>query len=290
MKEDDELDELDERSEDLPEEEEEVDQTVDEDAADPAQGKFDRLVAEGENKYKLSGMYRDWFLDYASYVILDRAVPHIEDGLKPVQRRILHAMQKVEDGHYHKVAGIVGDTMKYHPHGDASIKDALVGLGHGCGHNLFGPTSLLAASALKQVIDEVGGEVRVYGTPGEEGGENGSAKGSFVREGFLRDVDAALCVHPGDRHEASSKNIACLPVDIEFWGKSAHAAAAPEQGINALDALILTYNGINALRQHVTPDVRIHGIVTSGGHDVGREGTDAALSEPHRQYGANRFL
>ena len=91
--------------------------------------KFDKLVSEGENKYKLSGMYKDWFLDYASYVILDRAVPHIEDGLKPVQRRILHAMQKVDDGHYHKVAGIVGDTMKYHPHGDASIKDALVGLG-----------------------------------------------------------------------------------------------------------------------------------------------------------------
>ena len=143
--------------------------------------------------------------------------------------------------------------------------DALAGLGHGCGHNLFGPTSLLAAAALKQVIDQVGGEVRVYGTPGEEGGENGSAKGSFVREGLFKDVDAALCVHPGDKHEASGKNLACAPVNIEFWGKPAHAAAAPEQGINALDALILTYNGINALRQHVTPDVRIHGIVTSGG-------------------------
>ena len=80
MKEEDEFDELEERSEELPEEEEE-DQTVDEDAADPAQDKYDRLVAEGENRYKLSGMYRDWFLDYASYVILDRAVPHIEDGL-----------------------------------------------------------------------------------------------------------------------------------------------------------------------------------------------------------------
>ena len=143
--------------------------------------------------------------------------------------------------------------------------DALPGLGHGCGHNLFGATSSLAASALKQVIDETGGEVRVYGTPGEEGGENGSAKGSFVREGFFKDADAALCVHPGDRHEASTKNIACLPVDIEFWGKPAHAAAAPEQGINALDALILTYNGINALRQHMTPDAMIHGIITSGG-------------------------
>ena len=143
--------------------------------------------------------------------------------------------------------------------------DALANLGHGCGHNLFGPTSILAASALKQVIDRTGGEVRVYGTPGEEGGENGSAKGSFVREGFFRDVDAALCVHPGDRHEASTKNIACAPVDIEFWGKPAHAAAAPEEGINALDALILTYNGINALRQHVTKDVYIHGIITHGG-------------------------
>ena len=143
--------------------------------------------------------------------------------------------------------------------------DALAGLGHGCGHNLFGPTSILAASALSQVLDEVGGEIRVYGTPGEEGGENGSAKGSFVREGYFRDVDAAFCVHPGDRHEATSKNIACAPMDVEFRGKAAHAASKPEQGINALDALILTYNGINALRQHVTPDVRIHGIITNGG-------------------------
>ena len=143
--------------------------------------------------------------------------------------------------------------------------DALAGLGHGCGHNLFGPTSCLAAAALKQVIDEAGGEVRVYGTPGEEGGENGSAKGSFVREGFFRDVDAALCVHPGDKDVATTCSLACAPVDIEFWGKPAHAASAPEKGINALDALILTYNGINALRQHVTDDVRIHGIITSGG-------------------------
>lgn len=112
------------------EELEEAGEMLDEENIDQSeQDKFDRLVADGENRYKLSGMYKDWFLDYASYVILDRAVPHIEDGLKPVQRRILHAMQKVDDGHYHKVAGIVGDTMKYHPHGDASIKDALVGLG-----------------------------------------------------------------------------------------------------------------------------------------------------------------
>lgn len=77
----------------------------------------------------LSGMYKDWFLDYASYVILERAVPHINDGLKPVQRRILHAMKRLDDGRYNKVANIIGYTMQYHPHGDASIGDALVQLG-----------------------------------------------------------------------------------------------------------------------------------------------------------------
>jgi len=77
----------------------------------------------------LSGMFRNWYLEYASYVILERAVPHIEDGLKPVQRRILHSMQTIDDGHFNKVANIVGNTMQYHPHGDASIGDALVQLG-----------------------------------------------------------------------------------------------------------------------------------------------------------------
>lgn len=83
----------------------------------------------GSVKQHLTGMYQDWFLDYASYVILERAVPAIEDGLKPVQRRILHAMKGVDDGKYNKVANIVGQTMQYHPHGDASIGDALVQLG-----------------------------------------------------------------------------------------------------------------------------------------------------------------
>ena len=80
-------------------------------------------------KHQLTGMYQNWFLDYASYVILERAVPHVMDGLKPVQRRILHTMRRMEDGRYNKVANIVGEAMKFHPHGDASIKDALVQLG-----------------------------------------------------------------------------------------------------------------------------------------------------------------
>ncbi|MCD8282623.1 MAG: DNA gyrase/topoisomerase IV subunit A, partial [Prevotella sp.] len=87
-------------------------------------GRFDASAV-----HHLSGMYESWFLDYASYVILERAVPHIDDGLKPVQRRILHSMKRMDDGRYNKVANIVGHTMQFHPHGDASIGDALVGLG-----------------------------------------------------------------------------------------------------------------------------------------------------------------
>ena len=144
--------------------------------------------------------------------------------------------------------------------------DALPGLGHGCGHNLFGATSLLAAASLKQVIDDVGGEIRVYGTPGEEGGENGSAKGSFVREGYFKDVDAALCVHPGsDHHELTHAEIACAPIRIEFRGKASHASSNPKDVIIALDALILVFNAIGLLRQQLPQDVRIHGIVTKGG-------------------------
>ncbi|MHC1599164.1 MAG: DNA gyrase subunit A, partial [Candidatus Methanofastidiosia archaeon] len=77
----------------------------------------------------VTGMYKNWFLEYASYVILERAVPAIQDGLKPVQRRILHAMKEMDDGRYNKVANIIGSTMQYHPHGDASIGDAIIGLG-----------------------------------------------------------------------------------------------------------------------------------------------------------------
>lgn len=109
---------------DLPEEgknEEEIVETT--------PGKFDRLLGEHSRKFKLSGMFKDWFLDYSSYVILYRAVPHIVDGMKPVQRRVLHAMWRIDDGRYTKVANIVGQAMQFHPHGDQSILGALVQLG-----------------------------------------------------------------------------------------------------------------------------------------------------------------
>ena len=94
-----------------------------------ASGKFEKLLGSDSKKYKLSGMFKEWYLDYASYTILDRAVPHIVDGFKPVQRRVLHTMGVMDDGRYTKVANIVGQAMQYHPHGDASILGALVTLG-----------------------------------------------------------------------------------------------------------------------------------------------------------------
>ena len=121
MKEDnEELDQLDEQP---------VENNNTEDTSPDAEAHSSYQVHAKDKKLLLSGMYENWFLDYASYVILERAVPHIEDGFKPVQRRIMHAMKEADDGHYNKVANLVGLTMQYHPHGDASIYSALVQLG-----------------------------------------------------------------------------------------------------------------------------------------------------------------
>ena len=108
---------------------EEVNEQEDEAIVELEPGKFDKLLGEHSRKFKLSGMFKEWFLDYSSYVILYRAVPHIVDGMKPVQRRVLHAMWRIDDGRYTKVANIVGQAMQYHPHGDQSILGALVQMG-----------------------------------------------------------------------------------------------------------------------------------------------------------------
>ncbi|WP_129691400.1 M20 family metallopeptidase [Gottfriedia acidiceleris] len=143
--------------------------------------------------------------------------------------------------------------------------DALPGLGHACGHNIIGTTSVAAGIALAEVISETGGEVVIFGTPAEEGGPNGSAKGSFVKNGLLEGVDAALMLHPSGKTSLSSPSLAVDPLDFHFFGRAAHAAGSPEHGINALDAVIQLFNGINALRQQLSSDVRIHGIITHGG-------------------------
>ncbi|WP_068617231.1 M20 family metallopeptidase [Paenibacillus tuaregi] len=143
--------------------------------------------------------------------------------------------------------------------------DALPGLGHACGHNIIGTLSTAAAVGLAQVIEETGGEVYVFGTPAEEGGPNGSAKGSFVKHGLFEGIDAALMIHPSGTTSLTSPTLAVDPLDFHFYGKAAHASGAPEQGVNALDAVIQLFTGINALRQQLPSEVRIHGIITHGG-------------------------
>lgn len=159
-----------------------------------------------------------------------------------------------------KDSGQEGPTVAY-----LAEYDALPGIGHACGHNIIGTTSVAAAIALADGLDETGGRVVVLGTPAEEGGPNGSAKGSFVRHGFLEGVDVALMIHPGAKTGPTGETLAVDPLDFHFYGRPAHASGAPEQGINALDAVIGLFNGINALRQQLPTDVRIHGIITHGG-------------------------
>jgi amidohydrolase len=140
--------------------------------------------------------------------------------------------------------------------------DALPQIGHGCGHNLISAMSTGAALGLKSVLDEIGGKISVFGTQAEE---TSGVKGTLADEGAYDGVTVAMMAHPNAVSAESGSSLALNAIKFEYFGKTAHAAAVPEKGINALDGVILLYNGINALRQHVTSDVRIHGIISSGG-------------------------
>jgi len=150
-----------------------------------------------------------------------------------------------------------GPTIAY-----LSEYDALPEVGHGCGHNMIGTMSAGAGVLLSKVVDEIGGRVVVLGTPAEE--TNG-AKVPMAEQGVFDDIDAAMIVHPGDVSYESGDSLAMDAIQFDFRGRTSHAAASPEKGINALDAVIQLFNGVNALRQHVTSDVRIHGIIKEGG-------------------------
>lgn len=143
--------------------------------------------------------------------------------------------------------------------------DALPGLGHACGHNIIGTTSVLAGTALKQVVDEIGGKVVIFGCPAEEGGENGSAKASYVKEGIFDDVDVALMVHPGNETYPTIHTLAVDVLDIKFYGKSAHASENAYEARNALDAMISFFNGVAQIRQHIKKTERVHGVILDGG-------------------------
>jgi len=140
--------------------------------------------------------------------------------------------------------------------------DALPGIGHGCGHNLLGTVSTGAGIVLRHFIDEIGGMVVVFGTPAEE---TSGAKVLMAEKHAFDDIDVAMLAHPAASYYKSGTSLALEPIQFTFRGKASHAASDPEKGINALDAVILTFNSINALRQHILPTARIHGIITEGG-------------------------
>jgi len=140
--------------------------------------------------------------------------------------------------------------------------DALPKLGHACGHNLIGPASLGAALALRPLVDAHGGAVQLIGTPGEEGG---GGKVVLAEAGVFDDVDAVMMFHPSGKTILWKHALARRKLFIEFFGKAAHAASSPEKGISALDAVIQTFQNINALREHIIDSSRIHGIITDGG-------------------------
>ena len=140
--------------------------------------------------------------------------------------------------------------------------DALPQLGHACGHNIIATAAVGAAVAARGAIDEAGGSIVVIGTPAEElhGG-----KVIMAERGAFDNIDAAMIVHPSVVDMASIQALACIGLEVEFWGKAAHAAVYPHEGVNALEAMIQAFNGINSLRQHIRERARIHGIITQGG-------------------------
>ncbi len=143
--------------------------------------------------------------------------------------------------------------------------DALPGIGHGCGHNVIAMSSVGAGIAASTVVEATGGTILVIGTPAEEAA---GGKVFMASRGAFDDLDAALISHPGNRNVAATYALACLEIGVQYHGKASHASARPEAGINALDAMVIAYNGVSALRQHIRDSARIHGIITDGGQAV----------------------
>jgi len=140
--------------------------------------------------------------------------------------------------------------------------DALPKIGHGCGHNLIAAAGLGAAVALRRILGDQAGGLVLVGTPAEEGG---GGKVRLAEAGVFEEMDAAMMFHPGSTNIPGKGMLGRIKFKMEFFGRTAHASGSPDRGINALDALVLAYNGINAYRQHLRPDGRIHGIITHGG-------------------------
>lgn len=150
-----------------------------------------------------------------------------------------------------------GPTIAY-----LSEYDALPGIGHGCGHNLLGATDTGAGITLSKLVDEIGGTVVVLGTPAEE---TSGEKVTMAESGTFDEVDVAFCTHPSNGYFVSGTSMAMEAIEFRFYGKTAHAAAAPFEGKNALDACLNFFNNVSTLRQQLHPTARVHGVIKDGG-------------------------
>lgn len=155
-----------------------------------------------------------------------------------------------------------GDTEKVPCVAILSEYDALPEIGHACGHNLIAVAGLGAALALSKLGGQLPGRVRYLGTPAEEAG---CGKELMARAGAFEGIDAAMMMHPGDYDRLEGRALACATLDVTYHGKAAHASSRPWDGINALDGLVIGYQAVAALRQHIKPTQRIHGVITDGG-------------------------
>ncbi len=140
--------------------------------------------------------------------------------------------------------------------------DALPKLGHACGHNIIAASAVGGAVALRGLVDEVGGTLVVMGTPAEEGG---GGKIIMAQNGAFEGLDMAMLVHPSVANRANMGTLARIALKVDYYGKAAHASARPQEGINALDAMVFAFNAVSSLRQHIRPGSRIHGVITHGG-------------------------
>ena len=215
---------------------------------------------------------------------VDVVVDRLADRLVEVSRSIhAHPELNFEEHHAHDLLTSVleqnGHQVTRHAYGvDTAFEccvgdrgpeilvlleyDALPGIGHGCGHNVIAAAGLGAGLAAAELAGEVGGRVRILGTPAEEGG---GGKIHMARNGAFRSGDAAMMIHPADADLLRMHSIAIHTLDVVYHGRAAHAAAAPWEGRNALDAAVLGYMNVASLRQHIRPTERVHGIITEGG-------------------------
>ncbi len=170
----------------------------------------------------------------------------VEKGIADLKTAFKAEYKGIEEG------PIVGILAEY---------DALP-MGHACGHNIIGAAAIGAGIALSRVMNQLPGKLIIYGTPAEE---TDGAKVTMCEKGVFDEIDMAMMIHPGDRNVVKNKSLAMDAIEFVYHGRAAHAAAAPHEGINALDGVIMLFNSINALRQQLKDDVRIHGIITEGG-------------------------